>query len=441
MAKLSLIQRFCLLCFASLVVFGIAFGWLGSNAFEQSTIERARKETAEIVLQHVTALFSEEDFLRPKTGDEYAEFSLKATAIPLGTNIKKLTFWNRDRVVVWSHDRELVGQAFNENAALSRALGGEVAAELATESELAEKYHGNGSTPGEEVLELYVPVTYGDPHAVPGVVEVYEDEGPLLASIARHNRFLWLILVSGFSLLFLVLYGIVSKASGKIEAQSGELRDLVIGLTGSFAHALDAKSPWTKGHSERVGMYSERIALKMGLPKSEIENLKLAGLLHDIGKIGTYDYLLEKPEKLTEEEFELVKKHPELGAKILSEIRQLQDIVPVIEHHHERYDGGGYPQGIKGKDIPIGARILHVADSFEAITDHRPYRSARDYGAAIRELIRNSGTQFDPDVVEAFIEVMEEIHGLGVEKNFGKTNSPDKGSLPENSVEDISDVS
>lgn len=437
MPKLTLIQRFCILCFASLVFFGVAFGWHGHNTFERSTINRARDKTADIVSHNIVSRFSMEDFMHPKTGDEYVEFSLKATAIPLGKNIRNLTFWNREGVVVWSDDPELVGRPFKDNAALERALRGEAAANLVTESELTEKSWDNGSATAENVLELYVPITYGDPRKFLGVVEVREDAGPLLATISGHNKASWVGVGGGFSLLFLVLYGIVAKASEKLERQSSELKDLVVGFTSSMAHALEAKSPWSRGHSERVGMYCERIAIKMGLPRSEIKNLKLAGLLHDIGKIGMHDHLLEKPEKLTIEEFNLIKKHPELGAKILSEIKHLQDIIPAIEHHHERFDGGGYPHGIGGKDIPLGARILHVADSFEAITDDRPYRRARDYETAVREIIRNSGTQFDPEVVRAFLEVLDELHG----PKHMATQLLTDGSFPENPVKDISDVS
>lgn len=175
-----------------------------------------------------------------------------------------------------------------------------------------------------------------------------------------------------------------------------ELEDLFIKLVKVLVNALDAKSHWTKGHSERVAEYAVQIAEEMGLTEDDIKNIRLAGLLHDIGKIGTYDYLLDKPERLTKEEFEIVKKHPSQGVAILEEIKQLEDVIPLFKHHHERVDGKGYPEGLKGDEIPLGARILHVADSFDSMTANRPYRSAPGKEYAISELKEHSGSQFDP---------------------------------------------
>lgn len=169
---------------------------------------------------------------------------------------------------------------------------------------------------------------------------------------------------------------------------------------------LDAKSPWTKGHSERVAQYAEKIALAMGLDDEAIKDIHLASLLHDIGKVGTYDYLLDKPSKLTDEEFEIVKKHPASGASILEHIKQLNKIIPLVKYHHERLDGKGYPEGLKGEDIPTGARIIHVADTFDAIMADRPYRRSPGTDYAISELMRWSGSQFDSNVVAAFLEII-----------------------------------
>jgi GAF domain-containing protein len=185
-----------------------------------------------------------------------------------------------------------------------------------------------------------------------------------------------------------------------------ELQQLLINTITSLASAIDAKSPWTKGHSERVTKYAVEIGKEMGLKEQELERLNLSGLLHDVGKIGTYDLLLDKLTELTDEEFELVKKHPRKGAEILGPIKQLSDIIPGVHHHHERYDGKGYPDGLKGEEIPLQARILCVADSFDSMTADRPYRPSPGKEYAISEFKRCSGTQFDPNVVEAFLRVL-----------------------------------
>lgn len=186
-----------------------------------------------------------------------------------------------------------------------------------------------------------------------------------------------------------------------------ELKDLHNNLILAFANAIDAKSPWTRGHLERVSLYAVSIAKEMGLSDRKIEDLRTAGLLHDIGKIGTYDIVLDKPDKLTDEEVALIKMHPAKGEEILMPIKQLMHILPIIRYHHERMDGSGYPDGLKGDEIPLLAKILCVADSFDSMTTDRPYRPAPGKEYAIAELKRCSGTQFDPEVVKAFLRALE----------------------------------
>ncbi|HDH05942.1 MAG TPA: HD-GYP domain-containing protein [Nitrospirae bacterium] len=189
-----------------------------------------------------------------------------------------------------------------------------------------------------------------------------------------------------------------------------ELENLFLRFILVMVNALDAKSPWTKGHSERVSMYAEQIAKEMLMDADEIKNIRLAGLLHDIGKLGIYDYLLDKPGKLTKEEFNIVKKHPAQGASILKDITQLREIIPFIKYHHEKLDGNGYPNKLKGKKIPLGAKILHVADSFDSMTSDRPYRPAPGIEYALSELEKHKGPQFDNDVVDAFLSVLEKSY-------------------------------
>lgn len=186
-----------------------------------------------------------------------------------------------------------------------------------------------------------------------------------------------------------------------------ELEELFLKLVRVMVSALDTKSPWTKGHSERVSLYAEKIAREMKLDEDGLKDIKLAGLLHDIGKIGTYDYLLDKPGRLTSEEFEIVKKHPSQGAEILKGIKQLNSILPFIVHHHEKLDGNGYPNGLTGDIIPLGARILHVADSFDSMTSDRPYRKAPGIEYALSEMEKYKGIQFDHHVVDAFLNTLQ----------------------------------
>ena len=190
-----------------------------------------------------------------------------------------------------------------------------------------------------------------------------------------------------------------------------DLHILFISTVTSLANAIDAKSPWTKGHSVRVMQMATRLAREMELSSDVVERVRLGGLLHDIGKIGIIESLLDKPAMLDEDEFPPMRLHPEKGVAILAPIEQLRDVIPGILHHHERYDGSGYPEGLKGEAIPLEARIIGVADAFDAMVAERPYKPGHSVTEALVELRRCAGTQFDPVVVEHFARAVERTIG------------------------------
>jgi len=171
----------------------------------------------------------------------------------------------------------------------------------------------------------------------------------------------------------------------------------------ALAAAVDAKDPYTHNHSRKVAYYAGLIGEEMNLSTEEMEILERAAILHDIGKIAIPESILNKPDRLTREEFEIMKTHPLCGVKIVENIRQMEAILPGMKYHHERYDGKGYPEGLAGEEIPLLARILAVADTYDAITSDRPYRKGPGHDFAIEEVKRCSGTQFAPEVVEAFL--------------------------------------
>jgi HD-GYP domain-containing protein (c-di-GMP phosphodiesterase class II) len=202
-----------------------------------------------------------------------------------------------------------------------------------------------------------------------------------------------------------LLRAVADRLAAFLENQQlyNDLSDLLMGLLHALVSSIDAKDPYTCGHSERVAFYSRALAQGAGLPAPTCERVYLAGLLHDVGKIGVPDAVLYKAGKLTSEEFDAMRKHPEVGGRILSRIRQITDLVPGVMDHHERVDGRGYPHKLAGRDIPLFGRIICLADCFDAMTTSRTYRTALPVAVAITEIRRCSGTQFDPELAEKFI--------------------------------------
>ena len=179
----------------------------------------------------------------------------------------------------------------------------------------------------------------------------------------------------------------------------------------ALAETVDMKSPWTAGHSQRVTDYAVLIGKGMGFNAQQLLDLHTAGLLHDIGKIGTPGVILNKPGKLTEQERSVINRHPEDGARLLSKMRQFNSILPAVRYHHESYDGHGYPAGLRGEDIPLNARVLAVADSYDAMTSDRPYRQGLSRDQALAELQKSRGRQFDPEIVDVFIRCLGDADG------------------------------
>lgn len=187
-----------------------------------------------------------------------------------------------------------------------------------------------------------------------------------------------------------------------------ELRDLQRGALRALAGTIDAKSPWTAGHSERVTATAVALGRWMQLPEADIERLSRGGLLHDIGKIGIPIAVLDKPERLTEEERRIIETHPAVGAHILEPVKPFHDVIGIVRSHHERWDGKGYPDGLAGEEIPLLARIVAVADVYDAISSARPYRGATPPPVVLSIIERGSGTLFDPRIAEAFLAMMRQ---------------------------------
>ncbi len=197
-----------------------------------------------------------------------------------------------------------------------------------------------------------------------------------------------------------------------------DLSELFYKTIKSIAQALDAKDKYTHGHSMRVTLYSLALAKTLNLSDDLLEEIETTGLLHDIGKIAIPEKILLKPGKLTDEEYEIIKSHPELGERLVEGIEKLKMISSWLKSHHERYDGKGYPDGLKGEEIPISSRIIAIADTYDAMTSTRAYRSALSHEEAMLEITNCAGSQFDPKLAELFVNIGQEINELKNNPDF-----------------------
>ncbi|HOF18591.1 MAG TPA: HD domain-containing protein [Phycisphaerae bacterium] len=231
---------------------------------------------------------------------------------------------------------------------------------------------------------------------------------------------------TGFDSVDLKLIGSIANQTAVFLANHrlyADLQDLLMGVLYALTSSIDAKDPYTCGHSQRVAMISRRLAQSCGLPAARVETIYLAGLLHDIGKIGVPEAILRKPGRLSDEEYEQIKLHPMRGAKILEGIRQLEAVIPGVLMHHERLDGRGYPQGLLAEQVPLEGRIVCLADCFDAMTSERTYRKALPMETVVEEIRKHAGTQFDANLVEKFL-------AMDIEGFMEELRQPARTALP-----------
>jgi putative nucleotidyltransferase with HDIG domain len=210
-------------------------------------------------------------------------------------------------------------------------------------------------------------------------------------------------------LIYSFTYLLITFISVSLMRYAQKVKSTYIELTAALSNALDSRDSYTWNHSENVSKYSLKIAKKMELPKETCNIIRVGGLLHDIGKIGIPENILTKRGKLTDEEYNFIKTHPKIGYEILKHVSNFQEngVLDIVLFHHERYDGKGYPKGLKGNKIPLIARIVAVADTFDAMTSKRVYRNEFNLEYTLDEIRKNKGTQFDPDIVDIFLSLFE----------------------------------
>ncbi len=402
------------------LVTGFVLGSYLGNDVKQGAIDDVTTEVREVTSREVSSNLQGQDLSAPLAGAALERFDRFVEESVLSSRTVRVTLWNSDGTVVYSSLPAMAGNTFPVGGPVQEALAGDTAA-VVQRAEGVEQ----GGAETSPVIQVYAPLRPTEGDDIAGVLEVYRDYGPIAAQIASIQRSVYLGTAATLVFLYFLLQFMVKRRSNLIvqqrralETQARDLRDSYESIVAVLCAALDLRDNVTFGHTQRVSELASVVAWQMGLRKEEVRQIEKAAILHDIGKIGVADAVLAKPGPLDEAEWAEMKRHPELGCQMLQGIDFLRDAAEIVHAHHERYDGSGYPRGLKGDRIPLGARIFAVADAYDAMTSYRPYRKACPHRKAVEEIMQNSGTQFDPDVVRAFLDaekrgLLEDEHRAG----------------------------
>ncbi|MBE3589331.1 MAG: HD-GYP domain-containing protein [Firmicutes bacterium] len=413
-------MRFALV---SLVIVAL-LGWVVQSALARFVTDRVldwqARETADD-LRNVRQAVALVDWTHPLSPAELAAVD-GVVRQNLPHQVLLVKIWSPQGQVLYSTEPQIIGRSFEVEAGLAAALAGRVSADVSdlTRSENAEE-RALGLT---KALEVYLPVKDAGGRVV-GAFESYRDAAPLFKELAALRRFLVMVFIGALSALWLALLLLAHGMSERLRRQHAELgllnealqravhrvEDTLHGALRALADAVEAKDEYVGGHVERVAAYAELMAEEMGLSPAEREDVVRGAILHDIGKVAIPDHILGKPGPLTDEERAVMQTHAARGEAIVSRVPGLEGAAAIVRHHHERWDGRGYPDGLAGERIPVGARIVAVADAFDAMTTDRVYRRALPYTAALRELGVQAGRQFAPDAVDALRRALQRMAG------------------------------
>ena len=434
---MSPVARFSLALGAVLTVTALVLGAGTAYLVGRYVDDETTGFTQDAVSSHFGSVFSDDVFQRGLTADERHELLTVVTFHFSIYHVVGTEFFDRAGNIVFSYDSDEIGRRLDPATypELANTLAGQRIAKRTTivaDPQLGvpgsavgygsfNTHHmmadatGVAPTPGAgtrevRALEAWVPVTQNG--QVVGAVVVWRDITPIDAALMRIQFTVAATMLIGAAFLWLVLRDVYARSSKRIVAQAGALEDALAlrertydATLTALTSALDFRDNETGGHSDRVVGYMELVLERMNIRGAELATLRRGALLHDVGKIGVPDNVLRKPTALSESEWAVMKRHPEFGARIIAGIPFLEDVARIVRHHHERWDGMGYPDGLKGDRIPLGARIFAVGDSFDAMTSDRPYRRGLLIAAAREEIRRCGGSQFDPAVVTAFLSI------------------------------------
>lgn len=406
--SITLLRAFLLASALILVVGGAVLGWALSRTLWQQAVASEQSSLARYVDGVVRPTLVRHDQVVVSHG---ADKQLLDSFRSQNKDIVAVKIWQPHGRLAWtSLDRKRIGHVFPLEGTLETAINdNRASASFVSMSNASAESDSEASLGFPSLLQVYAPIVGSHPGEVIGAYEIYANPASVNQLIGARRRMIWLTIAAVLLALWAAIALLVRSGSRRLTESNRLLEESALEAVASLNETVDAKDPYTAGHSVRVQRIAVEIGREMGLDRHQLETLRFAGLFHDIGKIGVPDAILTKPTELTDEEFDVIKRHPADGARIVGRLRRLQATVPAILHHHERWDGAGYPHALRGDDIPVEAGIVGLADAFDAMTTDRPYGYARPLDEAIEEIVRNRGTQFAPAVVDAFLQLAERL--------------------------------
>lgn len=407
MAKLTLTKRFAVFLLSLIFIIGLLINLGVTRIIEAHTLKLVAHITGEYVEDLLTNSIPSNFFNEPLNTKDYNYLNKILNRDFFAHNVVSIKVWDRKGMLLYSDDKKNIGSTFAISNALKQAFNGE------TFTEVINLGTNNEKDKFDRLINVYSPIRTDGGNKILGAYEILWDFSEVSDSIRHTYEYIWVILIIGFTFIFFSLYATIKNTSRTLENQtetirtlSGRLKQSLEEKLSTLIAVLDAKDNYTASHSLRVADYSLKIGQAIGMPKNELKVLEQAALLHDIGKIGVPEQVLNKPGLLTDEELLIIKQHPSIGAHIVQQSAALSAMENIIRYHHERYDGKGYPQGLKGEEIPLESRIMAIADSFDAITTDRPYRKGMSFEKGLQILNEVKGTQLDASLVEVFVQMI-----------------------------------
>lgn len=417
--RITLLQRFTLVSLLTTLAVGALFGTVAMRLVEQYALEQHAHSAAVYVSEFLAPRLVATDFLISSPARR-VEFEFATRGLIGKAGILRLTVWNTRGQILYSDAPGMIGRTFPLPPPVAAALRGQTRSQILTRPAGREQRV-------RRAMEVFVPIVPEGARRPAGVYDIVSDLTDLDSALGRVRWSVWANGITGLLVLYVALFTIVRRASRDLEQQEVTLRGAFAGAVRSLVAAVNARDAATATHSDRVADLAVAIAEVAGLGETDVGNVRIAAFLHDVGKIGIADNILDKPGPLTREERAVMQRHALVGYQILLPVPIPEAIKLAVRHHHERWDGSGYPDGLAGEAIPIAARIIAVADMYGALTADRPYRTARDSAEAAAQVERLAGTQFDPRIVAAFQQVWEQWAEDDGDRPASATSGPAAG--------------